>query len=47
MIYLQSKFMIIIFLEAVQIHGGARKSTIELAKRLIQHGHQAQIVDLY
>lgn len=39
--------MKIIFIEAVQIHGGARKSTIELAKRLIQHGHQAQIVDFW
>lgn len=39
--------MKIIFLEAVQIHGGARKSTVELAKRLLQHGHQAQIVDFW
>jgi glycosyltransferase involved in cell wall biosynthesis len=39
--------MKIIFLEAVQVHGGARKSTIELAKRLIQHGHQALIVDFW
>lgn len=39
--------MNIIFLEAVQIHGGARKSTIELAERLIQNGHNAHIVDFW
>jgi glycosyltransferase involved in cell wall biosynthesis len=39
--------MNIIFLEAVQIHGGARKSTIELAKRLNEEGHNSVIVDFW
>ncbi|GIM54972.1 glycosyltransferase family 4 protein [Capnocytophaga cynodegmi] len=39
--------MKIIFLEAVQDHGGARKSTIELAKRLKTMGHQVLIVDFW
>ncbi|WP_027379612.1 glycosyltransferase family 4 protein [Chryseobacterium daeguense] len=39
--------MNIIFLEAVQIHGGARKSTIELAKRLNDGGHNSVIVDFW
>jgi len=39
--------MNIIFLEAVQIHGGARKSTIELAKRLNEEGHNSIIVDFW
>jgi len=39
--------MNIIFLEAVQIHGGARKSTIELAKRLNEEGQNAVIVDFW
>ncbi|MDR6157743.1 glycosyltransferase involved in cell wall biosynthesis [Chryseobacterium sp. SLBN-27] len=39
--------MNIIFLEAVQIHGGARKSTIELAKRLKEEGHNSVIVDFW
>ena len=39
--------MKIIFLEAVQDHGGARKSTIELAKRLKTLGHQVLIVDFW
>ncbi|MDO4230097.1 MAG: glycosyltransferase family 4 protein, partial [Capnocytophaga sp.] len=39
--------MKIIFLEAVQDHGGAQKSTIELAKRLKLLGHQVLIVDFW
>lgn len=39
--------MKIIFLEAVQDHGGARKSTIELAKRLKILGHEVLIVDFW
>jgi len=39
--------MNIIFLEAVQAHGGARKSTIELAKRLKDYGHKSMIVDFW
>lgn len=39
--------MKIIFLEAVQDHGGARKSTIELAKRLKSLGHDILIVDFW
>ena len=40
--------MNIIFLEAVQDHGGARKSTIELAKRLdSETGINTLIVDFY
>lgn len=39
--------MNIIFLEAVQIHGGARKSTIELARRLNEEGHNSAIVDFW
>ncbi|ATA89102.1 hypothetical protein CGC58_04845 [Capnocytophaga stomatis] len=39
--------MKIIFLEAVQNFGGARKSTIELAKRIQSLGHQVLIVDFW
>lgn len=39
--------MKIIFLEAVQDHGGARKSTIELAKRIQSLGHQVLVVDFW
>ncbi|SIQ58649.1 Glycosyltransferase involved in cell wall bisynthesis [Chryseobacterium sp. RU37D] len=39
--------MNIIFLEAVQIHGGARKSTIELARRLNEEGHNSVVVDFW
>ncbi|GJQ07336.1 glycosyl transferase group 1 [Capnocytophaga cynodegmi] len=39
--------MKIIFLEAVQDHGGARKSTVELAKRLKILGHNVLIVDFW
>ncbi|MFK8302482.1 glycosyltransferase family 4 protein [Capnocytophaga stomatis] len=39
--------MKIIFLEAVQDMGGARKSTIELAKRLKLLGHDILIVDFW
>jgi glycosyltransferase involved in cell wall biosynthesis len=39
--------MRIIFLEAVQNLGGARKSTIELAKRLQNIGHEVLIVDFW
>lgn len=39
--------MKIIFLEAVQDHGGARKSTIELAKRIKSLGHEVLIVDFW
>ncbi|GIJ93923.1 glycosyltransferase family 4 protein [Capnocytophaga stomatis] len=39
--------MKIIFLEAVQDHGGARKSTVELAKRLKILGHEVLIVDFW
>lgn len=43
----KSNRMKIIFLEAVQSHGGARKSTIELAKRLGSQGHHTVIVDFW
>src|SRR5690554_8046479 len=39
--------MKIIFLEAVQDHGGARKSTIELANRLKKNGVNILFVDFY
>lgn len=39
--------MKIIFLEAVIDHGGARKSTIELAKRISALGHDVLIVDFW
>jgi glycosyltransferase involved in cell wall biosynthesis len=39
--------MNIIFLETVQIHGGARKSTVELAKRLQDGGHDVTIIDFW
>lgn len=39
--------MKIIFLEAVQNFGGARKSTLELAKRMQDIGHNVLIVDLW
>jgi len=39
--------MKIIFLEAVQDLGGARKSTIELAKRCKEQGHDVLIVDFW
>ena len=39
--------MKIIFLEAVQNLGGARKSTIELAKRCQEQGHDVLIVDFW
>lgn len=39
--------MKIIFLEAVQNFGGARKSTVELARRVQSLGHQVLIVDFW
>ena len=39
--------MKIIFLEAVQNYGGARKSTVELASRLRNLGHKILIVDFW
>ncbi|VDH17424.1 lipopolysaccharide 1,2-N-acetylglucosaminetransferase [Algoriella xinjiangensis] len=39
--------MIILFLEAVQTHGGARKSTVELAERLTKQNHNTHIVDFW
>jgi glycosyltransferase involved in cell wall biosynthesis len=39
--------MNIIFLEAVQSHGGARKSTLELAERLTKQKHTTHIVDFW
>jgi glycosyltransferase involved in cell wall biosynthesis len=39
--------MRIIFLEAVQDHGGARLSTIDLARNLVQLGHEVLIVDFW
>ncbi|GEN67399.1 glycosyltransferase family 4 protein [Chryseobacterium rhizosphaerae] len=39
--------MNILFLEAVQSHGGARKSTLELAERLTKQNHTAHIVDFW
>lgn len=39
--------MKIIFLEAVQNFGGARKSTLELATRLQKAGHEVLIVDFW
>ena len=36
----------IIFLEAVQNYGGARKSTVELAARLVQ-SNDVEIIDMY
>ena len=39
--------MKIIFLEAVQDYGGARMSTLELAKRMQVQGHEVLIVDLW
>lgn len=39
--------MNIIFLEAVQTFGGARKSTLELAKRLKDRGDNVYIIDLW
>lgn len=39
--------MKIIFLEAVQNHGGARMSTLELAKRMQEIGHEILIVDFW
>lgn len=39
--------MRIIFLEAVQSYGGARKSTVELAARLKSLGHKVLIVDFW
>jgi len=39
--------MNILFLEAVQVHGGARKSTVELAERLKNQNHNVHIVDFW
>lgn len=39
--------MKIIFLEAVQNYGGARKSTVELAVRLKDNGHEILLVDFW
>ncbi|MCJ7933012.1 MAG: glycosyltransferase [Chryseobacterium sp.] len=39
--------MNILFLEAVQVHGGARKSTVELAERLKKQNHNVHIVDFW
>ena len=39
--------MNIVFLEAVQTHGGARKSTVELAKRLQNNHHDVLIIDFW
>jgi glycosyltransferase involved in cell wall biosynthesis len=39
--------MNILFLEAVQVHGGARKSTIELAERLKERNHNVHIIDFW
>lgn len=39
--------MNILFLEAVQVHGGARKSTIELAERLLRQNHDVHIADFW
>lgn len=39
--------MKIIFLEAVQDHGGARKSTLELAERLQNNGAEVSVIDFY
>lgn len=39
--------MRVLFLEAVQDHGGARKSTLELAKRLQDKGVEVLVVDFY
>ncbi|MBD7947945.1 glycosyltransferase family 4 protein [Psychrobacter communis] len=39
--------MKVIFLEAVQSFGGARKSTLELAKRMQDIGHDVLIVDFW
>ncbi|MFP7655878.1 glycosyltransferase family 4 protein [Chryseobacterium proteolyticum] len=39
--------MNILFLEAVQVHGGARKSTVELAERLLKQNHKVHIADFW
>lgn len=39
--------MRVVFLEAVQNFGGARKSTLELAKNLKDNGHDVLIIDLW
>lgn len=39
--------MNILFLEAVQVHGGARKSTVELAERLLRQDHNVHIADFW
>src|SRR5690554_1171218 len=39
--------MKILFLEAVQNYGGARKSTLELAKRLNEEGVESLIIDFW
>lgn len=39
--------MKIIFLESVHNFGGSSRSTLELAKRLILHGHEVLIVDFW
>lgn len=39
--------MKILFLESIHNFGGASKSTLELAKRLISQGHQVMVVDFW
>ena len=39
--------MKILFVEAVQNYGGARKSTVELAGRLQENGHGVKIIDFW
>jgi glycosyltransferase involved in cell wall biosynthesis len=39
--------MKVLFVEAVQDYGGARKSTVELAGRLQDHGHGVKIIDFW